>query len=63
MFVLIGYYFRELFVIDFDTFKGSIYLDDDVDVIVIMINLELDKIFYYEEIVIIEYVIVIIEIF
>lgn len=63
MFVLIGYYFRELFVIDFDMFKGSIYLDDDVDVIVIMINLELDKIFYYEEIVIIEYVIVIIEIF
>ena len=36
---LIGYYFRELFVIDFDTPKGSIHPDDDADVTVMMMQL------------------------
>lgn len=47
--LLIGYYFREAFVIDFDTSKGSIYPDDNADATVTMINPELDKTSYHEE--------------
>ena len=54
LFALIGYYFRELFVIDFDMPKGSIHQDDDADATVTMINPELDKTSYHEEIVITE---------
>ena len=39
-----------MFVIDFDTPKGSIYLDDNADATVTMINPELDKTSYHEEI-------------
>ena len=40
---------RELFVIDFDTPKGSIHPDDNADATVTMINPELDKTSYHEE--------------
>lgn len=43
-----------MFVVDFDTPKGSIHPDDDADATVTMINPELDKTSYHEETVIIE---------
>ena len=43
-----------MFVVDFDTPKGSIHPDDDADATVTMINPELDKTSYHEETVITE---------